>query len=129
MNLQAGLPVRNRRADFQHVRAQHLHPRRIQVIGVILHEGRAAVQSGAHDLHGAQQRGGLPVAFRAKAVAIRHQPLRGQSRQLCQSVQILERRGEALEIALFEEAPHPDFDPRGFPDQGVPFALRPHLRR
>ena len=40
-----GLPDRDRRADLEHVRAEHEMVSRLQVIGVILHEGGAAVPS------------------------------------------------------------------------------------
>ena len=63
----------------------------IEVIGVILHERGAALQAGGHDFHRAHQRAGLPVAFGAEAIAVGHQPLRRNARQLRQPVQDLQR--------------------------------------
>ena len=62
---------------------------------------------GGHDLHRPHQRGGLPVAFGAEAVAVGHQPLHGQAGQLLQAVQVLEGVGEGLEAAVFQKARRP----------------------
>ena len=50
-----GLLVVMRRADLEHVGAEDLLLARHQVVGVVLHEGRAAGQPGGHHLHAAQQ--------------------------------------------------------------------------
>ena len=62
------------------------------MIGVILHERRAAVESARHDFHRAHQRGGFPVAFAGETVAVGHQPLRREAGQLHQAVQIFKCR-------------------------------------
>ena len=92
--------------------AEHLLARGIQVIGVVFHERGAAGQARGHDLHRAHQRRGLPVAFRAEAVAVRHEALHGEAGELREAVQVLEGRREGLEAAFLEEAPQPDLDPR-----------------
>ena len=91
----------DRRAHFQHMRAEHQVVAILKVIGVILHKGGAAVQAAGHHLHNAQQRCGLPVAFAGKAVALLHQALYRQARQLFQAVQIFKSGGEGVEAALF----------------------------
>ena len=42
---------------------------------------------------------GLPVALAAEAVAVGHQPLHGEARQLAQPAEVLEVRGERPEAA------------------------------
>jgi hypothetical protein len=74
-----------------------------QVIGVVLHERGAAQLALGHHLHRPHQRHGLPVALAGEAVAVGHQPLRREARQLPEAVQVLERVGEALEAARLEE--------------------------
>ena len=63
-----------------------------------------------HHLHGPHQRGRLPVAFGAEAVAVGHEPLHGQPGQLRQPVQVLEGVGEGLETAAIEETPQAQLD-------------------
>ena len=65
-----------------------------QVVGVVLHERRAAGQPGRHRLERAQQHRGLPVALAAEAVAVGHQPLHGEAGQLAQPAEVLEVGGE-----------------------------------
>src|ERR1017187_10798237 len=103
----------DRLADLEHVRPEDQAARRIEVVGVILHEGRASRKARADDLHRAQQGAGLPVALRPEAVAVGHEPLDREPRQLAQPVQVLERGREALEAALFEEGAKAELDPRG----------------
>ena len=103
MHLQRRLGRRDARANFQHVRAEHDLVVRLQMIGVILHERRAAFQPARHDLHRADERGGLPIAFGGETVTVRHQALRRDAGQLHQAVQIFKRRGEAFEIAVRPE--------------------------
>ena len=110
------------RTDLQHMRAQHLPAAGGQVIGVVLHKGRAARQALGHHLHRPHQRGGLPVAFAGKAIAIGHQPLRREAGQLLEPVQILERVGERLEAALFEKGAQPKLDPRAIEQRLVALA-------
>ena len=59
---------------------------------------------------------------RGETVAVRHQPLRRDAGQLGQTVQILKRRGEALEIPARQKCAQPDFDARGFADRFVSLA-------
>ena len=122
MDLQRRLARRDRRADLQHVRAEHQMAAGSQVVGVVLHERRAARQPLAHDLHRAHQRGGFPVALAGEAVAIGHQPLRREAGQLPQPVQIFERGREALEAAVRQEGAHAQFEPRAIEQRLVPRA-------
>ena len=94
MHLNAGLIRRHRGADLQHVGAQAVLLALHQVVGVILHEGGAAVLTLGHGLHDRGHRGDLPVALAAIAVALRHQVLGGQAGQLLHAVEILEGVGE-----------------------------------
>ena len=64
-------------------------------------------------LRQAHQRGGLPVAFGAEAVAFGHQPLAGEPRELLEPVQILESRREGTEATGLEERSHGDLLTRG----------------
>ena len=100
----------NRGADFEHVRTQNLLVAGLEVVGVVFHEGVAAGQAGAHHLHGAHQRRGFPVTFAAEAVALGHQPLRGNAGQLGHAVQVLEGIGEALGAGVLQKLAHASFD-------------------
>ena len=90
----SGLPAAMRRADLEHVRAEDLLLARDQVVGVVLHERRAAGQPVGDHLERAQQHRGLPVALAAEAVAVGHQPLHGEPGQLAQPAEVLEVGGE-----------------------------------
>ena len=92
-------------------------PAWVQVVGVVFHERGAARQAGGHHLHGAHQRGGLPVALGAEAVAVRHQALDGEAGELRQAVQVLEGRREGAEAAVLEEAAHAQLDARRLPQR------------
>ena len=107
MDLDARLALRDRRADFEHVRAEHHRTPALEVVGVVLHEAGAAGQAVGHQLHRAHQCSSLPVSLCAKAKVIHHQSLDRETRELCEAVQILEVGGEAFEIALFEKMPQP----------------------
>ena len=89
-----------RRADFQHVRAEHERVRGIEVIGVVLHERGAAFEPVGHDFHDADERGGLPIAFPGETVAVFHQALHGEAGQLFHAVEVLEGGGERGEAAF-----------------------------
>ena len=116
-------PVRgDRRADLEHVGAEDLGDRVAQVVGVVLHERRPARQAVAHHLEDPHERGGLPVALGAEAVAVGHQPLDADARQLLERAEVLERVGERAEAAVLEERPQAGLDPRGRPQLGVPVA-------
>ena len=84
------------------------------MIRVILHERGAAGQARGHDLHRAQQRRRLPIAFRAEAVTIGHEALGGNAGQLRQPVQILKCGGEALEISGLQKRAQAEFDAGSF---------------
>ena len=99
VDLKCGLAVGDGGAHFEHVRAEHFHSLRGEVVGVIFHEGGSARQANAHHFHRPHQRRGFPVAFRAKTVAICHQALHSQSGQLLQPVQIFKGGGEGFEAA------------------------------
>src|SRR5581483_7299554 len=112
---------RDRGANFEHVSAENLAAI-AKVVGVVLHEGSSAFESGAHNFHGPNQRGGLPVALRAKAVSIRHQTLRSNARKLGESMEVLKGIGECFEISLFEEMSQAQLNARGFAKGGAFFA-------
>ncbi len=97
------------------MRAEDLRDRIAEVVGVVLHERRPAGQPRRHDLEDADERGCLPVALGAEAVAVGHQPLDADPGQLVEVAQVLERVGEAPEPAVVEERREPAFDPGGRP--------------
>ena len=70
-----------------------------QLVGVVLHERRAAGHAGRHRLDRAHQHRGLPVALAAEAVAVGHQPLHREPGQLAQAAEVLEVGGERAEAA------------------------------
>ena len=99
-----------------------------EVVGVVLHERGAAGADRADRLDRAQHDRGLPVAFAAEAVAVGHQPLHGQARQLPQSAEVLEVRGERAEAAGGEEARRPTRS-GAVAQRVVPITAGPQLRR
>ena len=58
-----------------------------------------------------------------KPIALGHQPLHRQPRQLCQPMQILKGGRESLELTLRQKCPQSQFDPRRLPQRW------PHRRR
>ena len=82
----------------------------VEVVGVVLHEARAAGQAGAHDVRGAHEDRGLPVALGAEAVAVGHEALHGEARQLLQRAEVFEGRGEGAEAARLEERAQAELD-------------------
>ena len=92
----------NGRIDLQHVRAQDGLMALAQIERIVLHKHRAVIMR--HDLQQTRERSRLPVALGAKAVAITHEELRSQSRQLLESPEVLEVRAESRIAALFQEA-------------------------
>lgn len=113
-------------AHLQHMGSQHQVVARLQVVGVVLHEGGAARKTGPHHLEGAQQGGRLPVPFRAKAEALLHQALTGEPRQLVQAMEILEGGGEGAKAAVGEEFLHPQLLARRFIKGGAKLPTRLH---
>ena len=94
------------RVDLGHVGLEDAVLARDQVVGVVLHErgalgGRVA---GGHDLHEAHHRGCLPVALGAKAVALLHEALNRERRQLLEAAEVAEVVGEGVVVVLHEEA-------------------------
>ena len=75
-----------------------------------------------HDLEDPDQRGCLPVALGAEAVAVGHQPLDADAGQLLEPAEVLERVGEGAEAALVEERPQAGLDPGRRPELGVALA-------
>ena len=112
MNLQLWLAGGDGLANLQHVRAEHLVPFRREVVGVVLHEGGAALEIRGDDFHRAKERACFPIAFATEAVTIGHEALNGEARELLETVQVLKVCGEALEIAIFEERAQTEFDSR-----------------
>ena len=129
MDLERRLRLGDRRANLQHVRAEHEMAVGRQVVGVVLHEGRPAGQPRRHDFHGADERGRLPVAFRPEAEAVGHQSLRREARKLLQAAEVLECGGEALEPALAEESSQAEFESRAVDQRLVTLAASPQRRR
>ncbi len=119
MDLAGGLAGSDGRTDLQHVGAEHLHALRLKVVGVILHEGSAAGQAGAHHLHGAQQGGRLPVALGAEAVATGHQALHGDAGQLRQAVQVFESVGKGVEAAVLQKGAQAQLEAGGLAQSGA----------
>ena len=130
VDLERGLPLGDRGADLEHVRPEHLRALRVEVVGVVLHEGRAARKAAGHHLRRADEGRGLPVALGPEPVAVGHQALDGEAGKLGQAVEVLERRGEGGEAALPQEGPHPGLDPGllaqvGRAARGSPRSRRP----
>ena len=96
MDLDAGPGGGHGGTDLQHMGAQAVLLALDQVVGIVLHEGGGAVAVFAHGLHDGCHGRDLPVALAAVAVALRHQVLAGQTRQLLHAVQVLEGVGERL---------------------------------
>src|SRR5512135_2055752 len=86
-------------------------PGRDEVVGVVLHERGPAGQAGRHDLHRPDEQGRLPVALGAEAVAVGHQALDADPRELDEVAEVLEGVRDGSEAAGLEEAPETDLDP------------------
>ena len=112
----------DRRTHLEHVRPQHLRVVRVEVVGVVLHERRAALEARAHHLQDPEQRRRLPVALRSEPVTVGHEPLDGDPRKLLQPVQVLERVGERREASGLEQRPQASLDPRGRAQRLAPLA-------
>jgi len=82
------------RTNFQHVRPEDDLVAGREMISVIFHERRATREAARHDFHGADERGGFPIAFASEAVAVGHQALRREAGQLHETVQIFKRCGK-----------------------------------
>ena len=83
---------------------------------------------GGHHLEQSHQGRGLPVTLAAEAVAVGHQSLDGQARQLGQVAEVLERVREGAIAAELQPGPQPDLDARGLPERGMTSAARSQLR-
>ena len=122
VDLARGPVAGERRADLEHVGAEDLGDRVAEVVGVVLHERRPAGQPVGHDLQDPDERGRLPVALGAEAVAVGHQPLDADARQLLERAEVLERVGERAEAAVLDERPQAGLDPGRRPQLGVALA-------
>jgi len=58
----------------------------VQPVGLEAAGSDAAGAAVGHELHRAHERGRLPVSLRREAVAVGHQPLRGDAGQLLEAV-------------------------------------------
>jgi len=114
VHFEPGLSVGDRGADLEHVSTEDFAALGVEIIGVIFHEGGAAFEADCHDFHRTHEGCGFPVTFSAEAVAIGHEPLNRQTRQLQQAVQVFKGRGKGLEAAFFEEVPHTGFNAGSF---------------
>ena len=70
--------------------------RGIEMVDIVLHEGRSPAQASSHHLHSTEGPQSS-VAFRTEAVPILHRSLHGQTRQLLKTNKILEIGGKSLE--------------------------------
>jgi len=110
----AGWLIRgDRGTDLERVRAEDEILARGQVVGVVLHKGRAAWHARRHGLDRPDQHRCLPVALRPEAVPVGHQALDGEAGQLSQPAQVLEVGSEGPEAAAGEECAQADLDARG----------------
>ena len=94
VGLNSRLVRRQGGADLQHVGAERIFLPLHQMIGVVLHKGGSTVSTLAHGLENGGHGGDLPVALAAVAVALGHEMLGGQTRQLLHAVEVLEGVGE-----------------------------------
>ena len=116
----------DRRADLEHVRAQHLGHGIAEVVGVVLHERRAAGQAVAQHLEDPDQRGRLPVALGPEAVAVGHQPLDADARAAAAGAPRSSNVSvNAPNAAVVEERPEARLDAGGAAQRGVPVAAGP----
>src|SRR5579862_2684585 len=102
MNFERGSLVRNGRAYLKHVGAQDLTTI-FQVIGVVFHKSSAAFESLAHDFDSPDQSCRFPVTFRPETIAIRHQTLNSDSRELGKAMQVLKCVGESMRPGFLEK--------------------------
>ena len=111
VHLDAGPSRRHAGADLQHVGPQAVLIARLQMVGVVLHEGGAAGLAFAHGLEDGGHGGHLPVALAAVAVALGHQVLAGKARQLLHAVEVLEVVGEGKAALRVQHLLHGDLFP------------------
>ena len=81
----------------------------------------------AHGLDDAHQHRGLPVALGAEAVAVGHQPLGTDARQLLEAAQVLEGVDEGHRAEPVEEGAQAQLDARGVTQRLAPLAVRAQL--
>ena len=91
------------------MRTEDSHVPGIKVICIIFHERGASPEALCHDFHQANQRCSLPVTLCPEAVAVSHESLHSQARQLDETVKILKVGGERLEPSLLKECAHAGF--------------------
>ncbi len=109
MNFQRRFVVGNRFTHLQHVGTEHELALGIEIVGVILHEGGSSRQIRRHHFHGADQCGSFPIALAAETVAVGHQALHREARQLLETVQILKGRGETDAAVRLQKGAHAQF--------------------
>ena len=101
MDFDARFVAGNRRVDLEHVCAKDGLMALAQVERVVFHEDRAVIVG--HDLQEARQGRRLPVALCAESVAIAHQELSSEARQLLEALEVLEVRREGRVALVIEE--------------------------
>ena len=97
------------------------------MVGVVLHERDPAGPVTGHDLEDPHQHRRLPVALAPEAVAVGHEPLDGDTRELAQASEILEVSGERVEVASVEERPQAYLLGGGVAQRAVPGTPRGEL--
>src|ERR1700733_6217496 len=110
MNFRGRLFLSDGGAYLEHVGAEHLSGT-LEVISVILHEGRSTGETTAHHLDRAHESCGFPISFSAKAISVRHKTLHGDSGKLPKAMQVFESVCESVRPGLLEEVPQADLDP------------------
>src|ERR1035437_4703518 len=129
VDLAADLRVGDRGANLEHVGPKHLGPGGAEMVGVVLHERSLAGETAGHDLDQAHHDRGLPIAFRTEAIAVGHQALDRDPRQLHEPVKVLEGIGERAEASGGHEFTQGDLDPGGLAQGLAIGATRPQGRR
>ncbi len=81
-----------------------------------------------HDLHRSDQRRMLPVPLSSVTIAVGHQALHRQARQLPQPMQIFKRVGEAGKTTFLQERPQTQFNACRLFQRLPPLATRGAVR-
>ena len=101
MNLHPGLVAGDGGINLQHMSAQDSLMALAQVEGVVLHKDGAVIVS--HDLQQAGQSCVLPVTLGAEAIALSHEELGCQARQLLEALEVLEVGAESGVAPVIQE--------------------------
>ena len=86
-------------------------------------------QAGRHDLHRPNEQRRLPVALGTEAVAVGHEALGSDARELDEVAEVLEGVREGSEAAGLKERPQADLDPGGLAERRPALAVAPQRRR